>query len=93
MPTIVFDVLEILGAFFRFLGLLVLGLGTGWLTLHGFRKEIWQLQIAVFLGFIGAAIAMATFQTAGALAGYALGAGTAILVWGIPRPKKEDDKD
>jgi len=93
MPTIVFDVLEILGAFFRFLGLVVFGLGTGWLTLHGFRKEVWQLQIAVFLGFIGVAIAMATFQTAGALAGYALGAGIAILVWGIPRPKKEDDKD
>jgi hypothetical protein len=93
MPTIVFDIIDILGAFFRFLGLLVFGLGTGWLTLHSIRKEVWQLQIAVFLGFIGAAIAMAVFQTAGAVAGYALGAGIAILIWGIPRPKKEDDED
>ncbi len=88
---IIFDFLAIL---FRFLGLLALGLGVGWFTLQAFKKDAWQLQIAVFLGFVGTAIAMAHFLSAGALGAFALGAGVALLFWGLPRKQEaEESKD
>jgi len=95
MPPIVYEILELLGALIRLLGMLVFGLGAGWLALEFFRKgqQTWQLQIAIFLGFAGLAIALTYFTSPGALGAFTLGAGAAMLVWGLRKPKKEEEED
>ncbi len=93
MPPIMYDIFDLLATLFRLLGLLVLGLGAGWFALEVFRKgqQAWQLQIAIFLGFAGLTIAMAYFLAPGALGAFAIGAGAAMLVWGMKKPKKEEE--
>lgn len=95
MPPIVIQILELLGWLFRLLGMLAFGLGAGWFTLELFRKgqQAWQLQIAIFLGFVGLAIALAYFTSPGALGAFTLGAGGAMLTWGMRKPKEKDEED
>lgn len=87
------SVLFYLAVLLRFLGMVVLGLGVGWFTLDAFRKANWQLQIAIFLGFLGMAIAMVVYLSIGAQAAYALGAGIALLVWGLGKSGKKDEAE
>jgi hypothetical protein len=56
MPDLLIQILNLLGAVLRLIGLLIFGLGMGWFALEAFRKENWQLQIAVFLGFVIGAV-------------------------------------
>jgi len=95
MPQIVYEILDLLGALIRLLGMTVFGLGAGWFMLEVFRKgqQAWQLQLAIFLGFCGLAIAMAYFTTAGALGGFGIGVGVAMFVWGMRKPKKEEEEE
>ncbi|OQY31099.1 MAG: hypothetical protein B6I38_06330 [Anaerolineaceae bacterium 4572_5.1] len=93
MPPLVFDILDILGALLRLIGLLVFGLGLGWLTLEAFRKDSWQLQTAAFLGFVIAAVGMAKYVSAGSLGMFAAGAGAAMLMWGMKKDKQEDEDE
>ncbi|HTX89797.1 MAG TPA: hypothetical protein VMC09_01160 [Anaerolineales bacterium] len=86
-------VLDILGALVRFIGLAAFGLGFGWLVLEFFRKgqQAWQLQIAIFLGFVVLIIAAASSLAPAALGGLGIGIGVAFFVWGMPRKKKEEE--
>ena len=95
MPQIVYEILSLLGALIRMLGLLMFGLGIGWFALEGFRKsqQNWQLQIAVFLGLValsGIMIYTLYYNAPSALGLYGIGFGVAMFLWGIP--KKKDDK-
>lgn len=94
MPNVLFDILGLAGAILRLIGLLVFGLGFGWFALDAYRKENWQLQIAVFLGFVLAAVSFAEFLSAGAMGMFSLGAGGALLMWGMVKGKQKDaDKE
>ncbi len=95
LPAWLQTTFDVLASLLRFVGLLVFGLGSGWLVLEFLRKgaQAWQLQIALFLGFVGLGIAMARFLSAGALAGFAIGAGVALFIWGMPKPKAKDDDE
>ncbi len=90
MPTLVSDILDLLGALIRLFGMLALGFGVARLTLEMYRKGIqsWQVQAAIFLGFVGLVAALASFTSAASLGGFALGAGIALLN-GL-NPKKEE---
>ena len=90
MPTVVSDVLDVLGALIRLFGMLALGYGVARLTLDMYRKGIqaWQLQAAIFLGFVGLVIALADFTSAASLGGFGLGAGMALIM-GL-NPKKDE---
>jgi hypothetical protein len=90
MPTVVSDVLEVIGALIRLFGMLALGYGVARLTLDMYRKGIqaWQLQAAIFLGFVGLVIALADFTSAASLGGFGLGAGVALIM-GL-NPKKDE---
>jgi hypothetical protein len=91
--TVLETVLQILGQLVRFVGLLAFGLGFGWLVLEFFRKgqQAWQLQIAIFLGFVMLIIAVAASLAPAALGGFGLGLGIAFFVWGM-RTKKKDEE-
>jgi predicted permease len=86
--------IDILGGLVRTIGLVLLGLGTGWLTLEFFRKgqQAWQVQIAIFLGFIGLVIASTRFLSPFGLGGFGIGAGVAIFLWGMPKPKAKEEQ-
>jgi len=93
MPSILYDIVDLLASLLRFLGLAVFGLGFGWLALDLLKKtSLWQVQVAVFLGLAGLVIAMTVFTAWGALGGVAAGIGVAVLLWGLPRKPKEEKK-
>jgi NhaP-type Na+/H+ or K+/H+ antiporter len=86
-------VIVLLSQIFRFLGMAILGLGIGWLTLDLLKKiEIWQGQVIIFLGLIGLIIAMTVFTGWGALGAFAIGIGVAIFLWGLPKKEKKVDE-
>jgi hypothetical protein len=96
MPQIVFDILNILAALLRLLGMAVFGYGTAMLALEIFRKglQVWMVQVAVFLGFLGIAIAFAVYVAAGGFGGFVLGAGVGLFMGlqGIGKKPKEEEE-
>jgi hypothetical protein len=90
MPSVISDVLNIIGALIRLIGMLALGYGVARLALDMYRKGIqtWQLQAAIFLGFVVLVAAMADFTSAASLGGFGLGAGVALLM-GLNSKKEE----
>ncbi len=94
MSTTLDIIIETAGALLRFIGLLVLGLGLGWLVLEFFRKgtRTWQLQAAIILGALGAVVGMTKYASPAALGGFALGLGAALLVWGMREEKEEKEE-
>ncbi len=93
MPSIVYEIINLLASILRLLGMAALGVGIGWLAVDLLRKaQAWPLQMAVFLGLAGLVIAMIVFLSWGALGGFGIGVAVAIFVWGIPKKKKEDEE-
>jgi hypothetical protein len=93
MPPIVDSILTMISQLIRFLGLAVLGLGIGWLTLDLLKKvQAWQAQVIVFLGLAGLVIAMTVFTGTAALGAFAGGAGLALLLWGMPKKEKKAEE-
>ncbi len=80
-------IIDILAILFRFIGILAFGFGAGWLVFQAYQKGAWQVQIAALLGLLGTIVGLADFLTgaAGALGAFGLGAGGAIILFGLPR--------
>jgi len=74
--------------------MVLFGLAVGWVVLEFLRKaeQAWQLQIALFLGFVGLGIGMAIFLTPAALGGFGIGLGVAIFLWGLPKKEKTEEE-
>jgi NhaP-type Na+/H+ or K+/H+ antiporter len=93
MPTIVYDIINILGSGLRLIGMAAFGVSFGWLAVDLLRKaQAWQMQAIVFLGLAGLAIAMSVFLAWGALGAFGIGVAVALFVWGMPKKKKDEDK-
>jgi hypothetical protein len=93
MPQIVFELINLIAAFIRLLGMAAVGVALGYLAVDMLHKaQAWPLQMAFFLGLLGLVIAMVVFLEAGALGGFGLGFGAAIFIWGMPRKKKEEQE-
>jgi len=94
MPDILYEILDLIADLIRFLGMGVLGVALGWLVLDLFKKTTdWQFQIALFLGFVGLIIAMSYYLPWGTLGSFAIGAGVAILLWGMPKKEKKKEEE
>ena len=94
MPTIVFDIINLIAALLRLLGVAALGIGIGYLVVDLFHKaQEWLMQAVLFLGLAGLVIAMAVFLSPGALGAFGLGFGAAIFLWGMPKKKKEEEEE
>jgi hypothetical protein len=92
------DALLIIGSLVRLLGMLVFGAAAGWFTLYAFRQagQRWQLQIAVFLGFFFFIALVVDSTSPSGIGGLALGAGAALLFWGLKdgkKPKEDDEAE
>ncbi len=88
------DLIWFVGGVFQMLGLLVFGVAAAWFTLYAFRQpeRRWQLQIAVFLGFLFFTALTLRFTSTGGAGGFLLGAGGALLFWGL-RGEGEAEED
>jgi len=86
MPDVIQTIIDVLSQILRVIGLGVLGAGIGWLSLELIHKEVWQLQIAVFLGLLGLVIAL-SYVGAASLGAFAIGVAVAIFLWGIQKKK------
>jgi len=94
MPTIVFDIINLIGSLLRLFGVAALGVGIGYLVVDLFHKtQEWLMQAVLFLGLAGLVIAMAVFLAPGALGAFGLGFGAAIFMWGMPKKKKEEEEE
>jgi hypothetical protein len=92
--TVVAMMLTFLSQLFRFLGMAILGIGMTWLALDLMKKiQVWQGQVAIFLGLTGLAIAMTVFTGWGALGAFSIGVGVAIFLWGMPKKQKKDEEE
>ena len=91
MPPLVFDILSVLGFLISALGFLLFGFGVGRFTFGAYEKAVWQVQIALVLGFFGMLIGVANFTSPGSTGMFVLGAGIALFLSG--RAKKEDEEE
>jgi membrane protein DedA with SNARE-associated domain len=96
MPPVIYELLNILGFAIRVGGMIVLGVAFSFFTVEFFKKgqQVWMVQVALFLGFIGLVIALSTFTSPGTLGAFALGAGGGLLYkfMGNKDEKKEEDE-
>jgi len=93
MPPIVSEIFTFLGFLLRALGFLLFGFGAGRFLLDAFPKAVWQLQIALALGFFGLLIALTDFSSPGSAGAFALGAGVAFFMAGGGAKKVDADKN
>ena len=91
MPPLVDEIFGFLGFLLRALGFLVVGFAIGRLVLDNFKKSVWQVQIALSLGFFGLLIGLTEFASAGSAGAFALGAGGAYFMNMMPQKTEEAD--
>lgn len=92
MPVILTDLLGLLGFIIRFVGFLVFGYAIGRFVWDNFKTSVWQVQVALVLGFFGVAIGFTDFASAGSAGAFALGGGAAFLMASMPKKDKEAEK-
>ncbi len=92
MPVILTDLLGLLGFIIRFAGFLVFGYAIGRFVWDNFKTSVWQVQVALVLGFFGVAIGFTDFASAGSAGAFALGGGAAFLMASMPKKEKEEEK-
>ncbi len=84
-------VLSIIGYVIRALGFIVLGFSVGRFTMDAYKKAVWQVQVALALGFFGLLVGLTNYSSAGSMGMFALGAGVAMILSGMA--KKEEDTE
>ncbi len=86
-----YDLFEILGILLRSFGAVAFGLGVGWLAIQAIRMKNWQFSVASILGLLAAFVLIGRWiPSPGALGGYGLGLGVAVVIWGVGRVPQED---
>ncbi len=83
--------LQLITGGLRFLGLLVFGLMSAWLTLQTFTKaaKSWQVQAVAVFGFLYLAGLMINSPHSAAASAFALGAGAGVFLWGFNKERSD----
>ena len=94
MPPVVFDIFSTIGFLIRALGMLIFGFAFSLLTVEFFKKgqQVWMLQIAIFLGFVGLVIALSAFTSPASLGSFGFGVGVGLLYFLMFKKEKGEDK-
>jgi hypothetical protein len=79
MPYNISSLIELAGVLLRAAGFLVLGYALARFTIEAYRKAVWQLQIALALGFFALLVGLTHYASPGAVGAFALGAGVTFL--------------
>jgi len=86
------QVLSVVGFVIRAIGFIVLGFAVGRFTMDAYKKAVWQVQIALAVGFFALLVGLTHYSSAGSMGTFALGAGVALIMSFMP-PKKDNDED
>jgi len=85
-------ILGILGNLVRFLGFLLIGYGTARFVLDSYQKAVWQVQVALVLGFFGLLVGVTSYASAGSAGAFALGAGFILFRAFMPEKDKTEEE-
>ena len=85
------SVLSVVGYVLRALGFIVLGFGIGRFTMDAYNKAVWQVQIALAVGFFALLVGLTNYSSPGSMGTFALGAGAALLMSMMPKKDTEED--
>jgi hypothetical protein len=85
------EVLSVVGFVLRALGFIVLGFGVGRFTMDAYKKAVWQVQIALAIGFFALLVGLTHYASPGSMGTFALGAGAALIMSFMP--KKDEDEE
>lgn len=85
------EVLSVIGFVIRALGFVLLGFALGRFTLDAYNKAVWQVQIALAVGFFGLLVGLTNYSSPASMGMFALGAGAAMLM--SMMGKKEEPND
>ena len=91
MPPLVFDIFGLLGFLISALGFLLFGFGVGKFTFDAYKQAVWQVQIALILGFFGLLVGIANFTSPGSTGMFVLGVSISMLMSG--KEKKENEEE
>jgi len=83
------EVLSVVGFVIRALGFALLGFAVARFTMDSYKKAVWQVQIALAVGFFFLLVGLTNYSSPGSMGTFALGAGIAMFM--ASSPKKEDD--
>jgi hypothetical protein len=86
-------ILEIIGYILRALGFLILGFAIGRFTLDSYKQAVWQVQIALAIGFFGLLVGLTNFSSPGSMGMFAIGAGLAMVMVIMTKKQEEEVKD
>ncbi len=86
------DILSILGYLIRAFGFIALGFGVGRFTMDAYKKAVWQVQIALAIGFFGLLVGLTNYASAGSMGMFAIGAGAAIIMSSMPKKEEEPEE-
>jgi hypothetical protein len=87
------DILSILGYILRALGFLILGFAVGRFTLDSYKQAVWQVQVALAIGFFGLLIGLTNFSSPGSMGMFAIGTGLAMIMVIMAKKEEEEIKD
>jgi uncharacterized membrane protein AbrB (regulator of aidB expression) len=87
------NILEIIGYVLRALGFLILGFAIGRFTLDSYKQAVWQVQIALVIGFFGLLVGLTDFSSPGSMGMFAIGAGLAMVMVLMAKKQEEEVKE
>lgn len=86
------SVLAVVGYVVRALGFIVLGFAVGRFTMDAYKKAVWQVQIALTVGFFALLVGLTNYASPGSMGTFALGAGVALIMSFMPKKEDEESK-
>lgn len=85
------NVLSILGHFVRAVGFLLLGFAISRFVTISYKQAVWQVQVALVVGYLGLLAALTHFASAGSMGTFALGAGAAMLLPDLMKAQEKSE--
>ena len=92
MPPVLTDAFSFFGFLLRALGFLAAGVALGRFVLENFKSAVWQVQIALVLGFFGVLVGLTHYASPGSAGAFALGAGAAYFWSVLPARAGSEEK-
>lgn len=87
------QVLSTIGFVIRAIGFIVLGFGIARFTLDAYYKAVWQVQVALAVGFFLLLIGLTNYSSPASMGTFAIGAGAALVMQFLGKkdePKEEE---
>jgi hypothetical protein len=85
------QVLSTIGFVIRAIGFIVLGFGIARFTLDAYYKAVWQVQIALAVGFFLLLVGLTHYSSPASMGMFALGSGAAFVMQFVGKKDGEEE--